>query len=765
MFGIVLQLLLVAVLGVRAEPEPEAEPGYVQRYGQRVGRREKPAEETVSSTNEGFEPQHETQAETVQASYRLQEPSQEDRAVVRSRRTNRHKLRHEAEDQAESMTDSASSYNPMVFHSNQEQRRPSSLGLQYKNIRAKPVKMYTKSIRQGFRETSSPNLKQYKLIKNEDPPPPPAAQQQAVAQSGDHFAHSVHPSIMQKLLKQQPQTFDVTPEKEDYDQGAFSVAQDTSNEQGHFEVKKKPIYVPNRVSIQNPSSDSSFNVGYSIGFGGGFQRPKSGFVDPPINYRQGKGISYASSYQNTPVNVHFDGKNSVWKNMGSGVEMSFNVDSDTRTPTQYSFAEPNEAPEYSSNQGQSQPIYSKESFDQSFNNFAVPGRSTFDHNHALQQSNSFDFSNAIDPSTNSHVSAEPVSNYVSKQYPLTYSDYFPKQAYSSFAETFPKQAHTSYSETFPKSIYPSVVSTPQPEKEPIHQTFSHNDDERNKLEGFRYEPSGFERPGSHLSPMPVKVTNSLSIIPKAKAVDFSKNYPFKAGYNIKSFPGSSFNQIHEDLYGNSYGLPGIQVIPQIYNHGGRPSSPEGMVQAFLVPVNTHVPSYHHPIGMPVVGGGYPQLFGQHYSLLKMPHEMPPESSVKEDYETQDSDEEVPQENQQVPMNYPKPTPMKIGHHHFSPAKYQKQKGLESSLYHSSRSPPYSYRSEGPSEVSHTVKYKRLLTTEAPSFSSSAIKSHSTTSSTKHPSEFTVSTPSPFPGNSHHPRLYRNGSSMIIVKRA
>ncbi|KAG8297960.1 hypothetical protein J6590_025177 [Homalodisca vitripennis] len=699
----------------------------------------------------------------------------------------------------DSATDASSSYSTMVLHSRPERQKVSS-NSHYQTTRKKPLKNYPKGVRHNGRK-SPLNQKQHKNIKQADPPPHYNQQQptpSSIAQ-GDPFVQAVHPAIMQKLLKQQPQTFDDPQQKEseelsqvpsdwpghedksniNTDHQSFNPHKPRTNLQqgiessgaGH-DVINRPIYVPNRVSVQNPSSDSLFNVGYSIGFGNGiFQRPKAGLVDPPVGVRQGKGISHPISYQNTPVNLHIDGMNSVWKNMGSGVEISHNVNTNYKTVKPLRDETENDQNEKHSGSVLHQPIFVKEGIDQSFNSVSTIGRNSFDHNHALQHSNSFDFSNAINPATNQpYSSPEGLVQFVGQPHP-SYEDSFPKQTVPTSIET--KQPHPSYSESFLKHPYPTYVEPQTHQKQetynPVQSHFTKPDNGgKFKYDDLKYETPKYERPGyGSDSPVPFRPQNSISFSPKPKAIDFSK-VPLtnlKQSYTAyKPFLNGDVNYNSQDNFGNSFGFHGLQGLPQYYNPPIK-SPHGGMVQAILVPVNTPAPSFSYPINIPVMGSGYSPYIGHPLGMISVPESSQGERpAIKSGYEPTNAESYSPPDAQQFLSAYKK-TPKQL-HSHNSVVKHQPESNNPSepsqfSQFH--RSKHAIHRAEEPEDPHHPINYKRVFTTEAPDHSTSEVKSHSSPIYS-HPSDYVSSPSSHYPVNSHHPRIYRR-PPMILVKRA
>lgn len=690
--------------------------------------------------------------------------------------------------------------------------------MHYQTLRKKPTKPRQKVHRQVNRETSS----NYKSPKSKPADPPPHntnVHAPSTPAPGDPFVHAVHPSIMQNLLKQQPQTFDVPQEKEteQYEQGPttwqsqgelqnsngqglksfhsdFGSQGHVDGQQENYDVSKRPIYVPNRVSVQSPSSDTSFNVGYSIGFGNGLaQPPRIGIVQPPVNLRHGKQLSLPASYQNIPVNVHIDGKNSVWKNMGSGVEMSHTVGSKYESPNPASNGDSSDRHVYSSGSVINQPIFFREGFDHNFHSIPTSGRNNFDHNHALQQSNSFDFSNAIDPMTHHSYSTEQKSNQFSSSLQPSFAESFSKQPASSFTESFSKHPHSSYSETFTKQLKPSSlrnqhnyegsnVESPQY----THAVISQND----HSESTEGKESKYEKPNLSTGLFgPGRTPNSLNLNLKQKLSDFSKGNPgvAKSSYSFKTFGNSNngLNSINDEMFGNSFGFQSSPAIPSIYSHPGKIAHP-GMVQAILVPVNSPPPSLSYPLGMPLLGNGYSPYFGQPVGMVRIPEPVGVNNlPSKEEYESTAYNTNTQEENKQ--HNYQQ-SPVKVVQTHYA-TRHQKVEAQDSQ-HHLTRPNSHPRLGDVPER---SPKFKRVYSTEAPDHAPSLVKSYSQSSSHsptfesssfKEQSSFSEpssqyssfkeqfpsysslkETPSPhYPITAHHPRPYRT-KKLVIVKRS
>lgn len=704
----------LVVLAVSADSQQAAEGTGGHKYGQRLVRHE--------SLEDGGE---ESNGQEDEVEYSLQD-------TTRSKRTHRQRVQQVQDDTSEG----ASSYSSVIMH-NQEQPN-----LQYKNIRGKSFKGRPKAVRHNFRETLEPNYKQYKPVRQGDPPSVPLTQPQQQSQvPSEQFVQEVHPSVMQRLMKQQPQTFDAPSPKETED--GFDSSHGATEESNH-DISKRPIYVPNRVSVQNPSGDSSFNVGYSIGFGNGFaQRPKSGVVEPPVvSYRQSKAISHPTSFQSTPVNVHIDGKNSVWKNMGSGVEMSHNLDSEPKHVSTFSTSN-NDYSEYSSGSVVNQPIFFRESFD-----VPTEGRNTFDHNYALQQSNPFDFSNAIDPDKSVTPSTEQSSDDEGAQF--SYGESFPRQSFPSYFEPFPKPLHPSH---FMKPSHPSFADKPQQRErghQPSHSVGIASNGEILNYDGYKFDSPSYERPSFVPNRMgPFRISHPVTVVGKPKPIDFFKSSPNngKLAYNIKPFPSNDFPSNNADFHGSNFEFSSGPMPQQIYDPSAK-AAPIRMVQAILVPVNAPIPSYSHQPGVPVVGNGYSPFLGQPIGYVNMPQDVEENSPhFKQEFEHSDFEQDGPSEAQELSPYYKKP-PVKMVRGHYAgkhpkmETKYQLQRTTQPRL-----------RMDDQQDVRHSMKYKRVFSTESPDLPANAeLKPQLTTSA-----DTSVST-------SHPPRLYRS-RPILLVKRS
>lgn len=720
-------LTTLAALAVSADTQQAAEGADGHRYGQRVVR---PAEEGADDAGDQvgeieYSPQHDT----------------------RSKRTNGQRI------QQEDPSELASSYSSVIMH-NQEQPM-SQTNLQYKDIRGKAVKGRPKAVRQNFREPMVPSYKQYKPIRQGEQPhlPLTQSQQQQAQVPSEQFIEEVHPSVMQRLMKQQPQTFDNPSPKDnvDYDpaQSDDNGAREESRQSNH-DISKRPIYVPNRVSVQNPSGDSSFNVGYSIGFGNGFaSRPKLGVVDPPISYRQSKGIPYPTSYQSTPVNVHVDGKNSVWKNMGSGVEMSHNLDSEPKHVNTYNNNDDsNDYSRYSSGSVINQPIYFRENFD-----VPTEGRNTFDHNYALQQSNPFDFSNAIDPAKDLPLSTEQVSDDEESQF--SYAESYPKQAFPTYFESFPKPTHPPHSASFMKSSHPSFVDLSQQRErgnQPPHSVSVASSSDRPSYDGYKVDSSSFERPSFVPNRMSqFRVSHPVTLVGKPKPIDFFRSSPIngKQAYNIKTFVSNDFNSNNADLHGGNFEYSSMPMPQQIYDPSAK-AAPMGMVQAILVPVNTPIPSYSHQPGVPIMGNGYSPYLGQPIGYVNVPQNVEEHPPHREEFDHSESETDGPSEAQELSPYFKKP-PVKMVRSHYS-GKHPKME----TKYQLHRPTQPRLRLEEQQDLRHSMKYKRVFATESPDISSSEVNPQSLTSHSPS-ADMSVAT-------SHPPRQYRS-RPILIVKRA
>lgn len=711
-------LTTLAVLAVSADTQQAAEGAGGLRYGQRVVR---PAEEgTDDAVGQGGESEY----------------SPHD---TRSKRTNGQRI------QQQEPSEGASSYSSVIMHNQQQPMSPTNL--QYKNIRGKAVKGRPKAVRQNFREPMVPSYKQYKPIRQGDQPhlPLTQSQQQQAQVPSEQFIEEVHPSVMQQLMKQQPQTFDVPSpkESEDYDpaQSDDNGAREEPRQSNH-DISKRPIYVPNRVSVQNPSGDSSFNVGYSIGFGNGFaHRPKSGVVEPPVSYRQSKGIPYPTSYQSIPVNVHVDGKNSVWKNMGSGVEMSHNLDSEPKHMNTFS-SDNNDYSRYSSGSVINQPIYFRENLD-----VPTEGRNTFDHNYALQQSNPFDFSNAIDPAKDLPLSTEQVSDEEESQ--SSYPESYPKQAFPTYFESFSKPTHPTHSGSFMKPSHPSFVDFVQQRERgnqpPQSVSVASSSGDGPNYDGYKFDSPSFERPSFVPNRIPqFRVSHPVTLVGKPKPIDFFRSSPIngKQAYNIKTFGSNDYNSNNADL-GNNFEFSSIPMAQQIYDPSAK-AAPLGMVQAILVPVNTPIPSYSHQPGVPIMGSGYSPYLGQPIGYVNVPQDVEEHPPHREEFDHSESETDGPSEAQELSPYFKKP-PVKMVRSHYS-GKHPKME-TKYQLLHRPTQPQLQQ------DLRHSMKYKRVFATESPDLSSTELKPQSLNPS----ADMSVAT-------SHPPRQYRS-RPILIVKRS
>ncbi|XP_054264004.1 uncharacterized protein LOC128987269 [Macrosteles quadrilineatus] len=762
----IVVLYVVLVTGVIADTDTQG--GYGLRYSQRP--REARGETTESQR---FTPSQE-----------VEEAQQEIAPQVASTPRQRQHPRISPQVQDDTQEDSnvdASSYRTVVLHDTQAHQR-------YQNVQKKPTKPRQK-VRQVHRETQ--NYKSFKNPKLADPPP--QTSNVLATPAPDQFVHAVHPSIMQNLLKQQPQTFDVPQEKEtdNYEQqinwnnqeqpqnvgmnGFHSnyVPQGNAGQQDSHDIAKRPIYVPNRVSVHSPSSDTSFNVGYSIGFGSGFaQHPKMGIVQPPVNTRHGKQLALPVSYQNVPVNVHVNGKNTVWKNMGSGVEMSHEVGLGSKVEYQnIGSSDGNDRHVYSTGSVINQPIFFREGFDQNFNTLSTSGRNNFDHNHALQQSNSFDFSNAIDPMANNQYSTEQKTNQLFSHVQPSFAESFSKQPVPSFTESFEKNAHSAYSDTFPKQTKASYVRGQPNHKSPKVESSQYTHTILN-TNNYPINEGKYERPKHEKSPYhsslqsAVRIPNSINLLTKPKT-DFTKSDPggAKSSYSFKTFSNTGQN-VNDENFGNNFGFQNTPVLQPMYNPGKMP--PPGMVQAFLVPVNSQNPGLSYPVGMPLLSNGYSPYFGHPVGMVRIPDSTGVNVPQKEEFES--SPYNVNSNSEQSHQSYLK-SPVKLVQTHYG-ARHQKEEATDPQI-HLTR--PNSHPRIG--DVDRSPKFNRVYsadsTDHAPfrsqvSSSNTDFESFFDDPSFKEPTQ-SYSTLKESNMNmhhpiTHHPRPYRT-KKLVIVKRA
>lgn len=165
--------------------------------------------------------------------------------------------------------------------------------------------------------------------------------------------------LIETLLSQQPQTFDSEPKV---------------------------------LKTKNKSKGQTFKVGYSMSFGGGNDDV---VVGKPKDVR-----------------LHVNGKNSVWKSLTNGVEMSQELDK--KKPTALRLEDNSYR---ASDNVLKNDVYYIQDF-QPDTTIPTSGRTSFDHSQALTHSNSFDFSNAMEPKWLKHPRALDMSAiYQSLGYP------------------------------------------------------------------------------------------------------------------------------------------------------------------------------------------------------------------------------------------------------------------------------------------------------------------------------------------------------------
>lgn len=341
-----------------------------------------------------------------------------------------------------------------------------------------------------------------------------------------HLPPGMTHDLMNALLSQQPQTFDYgykSPSRSDNDNGINN----NNNHDSH--VRPEPTR-PSRKSqkkyrnqIQSDATEKSkkrannknrdsFNVGYSIGFG---SPTTSTATENPMIHRGpnevvlGKPKSRGSNYK-----LHVNGENSVWKEIHPGVEMS----EDTVKNTPLSLAIPEKTHYYqdepeigllSGHPGQS--VYYINGLQQDYN-VPTTGQATFDHAHALGQSNTFDFSNAV---------SHPVSTHLAQS--------------SQSKQDTPSKVKT------PKYIQPIHFNKPT-----SYQSFQSSDIPQKSVvsfsnQQFAYLPYSLDlnKPSSHLSSRSpsefISPTSQNSIKPQKNQASLASN--LAGGYDLSHFMG------------------------------------------------------------------------------------------------------------------------------------------------------------------------------------------------------------------------------------
>lgn len=634
-------------------------------------------------------------------------------------------------------TDAATRYTSVSVESGHQR------SMQYKTTR--PSKVYTKT----YRQAAGSNYKPYRTSK---------LVEKQKSSSLEPFIPAVHPSVMRNLLKQEPQTFADSQQRQpqEAEQGpsnwevssnsdtrfgkkavGFSLQRDHGGRRGVYDINKTPIYVPNRVNVQNPSSDSSFNVGYSIGFGNGQPHSiRADFNDPSTNVRHGNALSVPLSYQDTPANLHFNGRDTFWKNMGSGVEISQSVDVNPNTYQSYNSEPASDHKIQPSSPVTPQPSYSSDGLDHGFDDYPTPGRYSFDHNHALQQSNYFDISNAIDPATNKPYSVEKL-NQITKE---SFGDPFSKSLFSSFTDTMT----IPYFESSPRQSKPSHVEYSKESSASSHQTHSGN--RQGKFNPYKHDNLRYERPFSDGS---VNSQSSVTYHPKPVAIDFSKSLSSSSkeasppNFPLKAISTMNTHQISITNHDNNLGFPGFPITPHMHTPASKiPHS--GMIQAILVPVNAPVtPPFSYPMGgVPIVGSGYSPYLGHPIGMIRIPEPVGPPafhgSSEMQNLETNSQSGSRPDEHSSMESAPPRQV-----HSHYTIVKHIKEQPAEPSQYHVQKA-SYPLRTD---DNHSKIKLKQMFSTEAPAYV--------TTYPSPHFSQ-------PISTNPHLPRLH--GPSVIIVKR-
>lgn len=619
-------------------------------------------------------------------------------------------------------SDAATSYSSMVLAPGEE--RP----VRYKTVRVRPSKAYTNVYRHRG-ESDYKSHKNSKQVDNQESP------------SAESTIHGIHPSLMRSLLKKEPQTFTDTQQSQSDESnkkssswqvttnsGRGSGYRDSNDQQVAFDITKRPIYVPNRVRVHAPSSDSSFNVGYSIGFGNGQAQPLPGDVKIPTtsNNPRGKTLSVPISYQNTPVNIHFDNKHTFWKNMGSGVEMSQSVDLDPRPFQSFSSESSNDNGLSQSPVAQQPSVYTDDtpSDDPTTGGGA---RFSFDHEHAMRQSNAFDFSNAIGPNTNSPYSEDRPSQISTQEETISDEPYSTPEF-----PTFPDVVSPQFYESTPRQSRPSHVE--------LSKGFSHssrlvhNTDRPAKPKGYKPEVPSYERPSFP------DIQSPVNHHPTPKALDFRKSlptpHPAAQAYPSKATSSSSTHQIIATNHNSDAGYSGD-------SRAAAKLPPTGMIQAILVPVAPQNPHpFPYPVGMPIVGGGYVPFLGQPLGMVRIPEPV----RVAPQFHPVGNEHYLEHQVEFPEMESP---PVQKVHSHYTLVKHTQEQMAQPSQY-SFPNAAYPPKAEKGHKI---VKLTRVLSTEAPSYLAGV---------TSFPALYSPHSHYPSPHH-QHPRMH--GQPMIIVKRS
>lgn len=176
--------------------------------------------------------------------------------------------------------------------------------------------------------------------------------------------------LMETLLQQEPQKFS--------DGG---------------QVKSAYSY-PSKKKFKSADSPTTFNVGYSIGFGG----------PPSDDVILGKP-------KDAGLKIHVNGEKSIWKQLNNGVEMSHSVDK--AKPIQFRIPNTSPRPKINVLKNGGSSVYYMNNNSPDIDTIPTAGKSTFDHNQALTRLTQFDFSNAVPgpialplQSLHSHISPE-----------------------------------------------------------------------------------------------------------------------------------------------------------------------------------------------------------------------------------------------------------------------------------------------------------------------------------------------------------------------
>ncbi|XP_075233868.1 uncharacterized protein LOC142331713 [Lycorma delicatula] len=251
------------------------------------------------------------------------------------------------------------------------------------------------------------------------------------------YLGNINPALVQNLMKQQPQTFDLSKTKVDqqtsnnqfqqlhHQHNQFQLHQlhnnhnyNTKEEPKAEETVTKYLYPPKKYKSVEPGTQTVFNVGYSIGFGGPSNSDKT--QGSRLNSATIDNEEVVTGKPKQSFRIRVEGKNSYWKQLSPGVEMSQNLPDNQLVTTS--------------------PTTPRSHF-QSLLDLPTEGRNTFDHNHALTQSNPFDVTNAVDP----YFSTQPLALPLTFPLPLHETILLPQPAPQTLPETTLPQSLQSYS--------------------------------------------------------------------------------------------------------------------------------------------------------------------------------------------------------------------------------------------------------------------------------------------------------------------------------